>query len=405
MNTEKDNMGFDVSGRNYGLVPLPGQATDKETQLARLHDFMIADRDKEAAIRARDYYGETLPIDNIADEDKAYFVGAAYARINGVPNHPEAYWLGQNKELPDADRETLYEQMGKELKQEVDTSWNEQQAKLEERKAALTGLFGDIVSSGGQRATELWSKFYEGQAREVFTAEDEVSIRKAADAWGMMSGMVKEYADAGANVLTNASTGQLIMERLRGDELAEALFFNKLQSHIADMKTSAEERNFFVRFGQAFEAADKQFTAGMLGGHFKAFVTDEQVDDYNAERARLQEKLGLENPNVELLAEGDNWAEKYLPIGNARLGAVHAAARASGQLNADGSLRKMTEEERRSTQELGEFRGKLYNAVHGLYDIEGVAAKFGNLRSGQAEEEHVPVAQTLVHLHIRAEYG
>ena len=218
----------------------------------------------------------------------------------------------------------------------VQIPYREHVAKVEERKAGLTGLFGELVAAGGFKAPEAWAKFDSGFDRGVYTADDKESIDRAADAWGMMRGMVKEYADAGANVLAQASTGGLIMERLRGDELAEALFFKQLQTHIQDMKTEAEDRNFFVRFAEAFEAADKTLMAGMLGGHFKEFVTDEQVDDYNTERARLQEKTGLENPNVELLAEGDNWVEKYLSTGNARLGAVHAAARQSGQLNEDG---------------------------------------------------------------------
>ena len=266
----------------------------------------------------------------------------------------------------------------------VQIPYREHVAKVEERKAGLTGLFGELVAAGGFKAPEAWAKFDSGFDRGVYTADDKESIDRAADAWGMMRGMVKEYADAGANVLAQASTGGLIMERLRGDELAEALFFKQLQTHIQDMKTEAEDRNFFVRFAEAFEAADKTLMAGMLGGHFKEFVTDEQVDDYNTERARLQEKTGLENPNVELLAEGDNWVEKYLSTGNARLGAVHAAARQSGQLNEDGSLRKMTEEERRGTQELNAFRGKLFNATQGMYDIDGFAAKFGKMLPSSA---------------------
>lgn len=266
----------------------------------------------------------------------------------------------------------------------VQLPYREHVAKVEERKAGLTGLFGELVAAGGFKAPEAWAKFDSGFDRGVYTADDKESIDRAADAWGMMRGMVKEYADAGANVLAQASIGGLIMERLRGDELAEALFFAQLQTHIQDMKTSAEERNFFVRFAQAFEAADKTLMAGMLGGHFKAFVTDEQVDDYNKELERAREISGLENPNVPFYAEGDNWAEKYLGLQNARLGAVHSAARQSGQLNEDGSLRKMTEEERRGTQELNAFRGKLFNATQGMYDIDGFAAKFGKMLPSSA---------------------
>ena len=261
----------------------------------------------------------------------------------------------------------------------VQIPYREHVAKVEERKAGLTGLFAELVAAGGFKAPEAWAKFDSGFDRGVYTAEDKESIDKAADAWSMMRGMAGEYADASANVLAQGSTGELIFNRLYGDELASALFFAQLQKHVQDMKTSAEERNFFVRLAQAFEAADKTLMAGMLGGHFKAFVTDEQVDDYNRELERAREISGLENPNVPFYAEGDNWAEKHLGLHNARLGAVHSAARQSGQLNEDGSLRKMTAEERRSTQELNEFRGQLFNATEGLYDVDGFAAKFGKM--------------------------
>lgn len=289
--------------------------------------------------------------------------------------------LGANGGDTAQDYYRLYAQVQRD---NVQIPYRDAVAKTEERKAGLTGLFGELVAAGGLKAPEAWAKFYDGQAREVYTAEDKLSVEKAADAWGMMRGMVKEYADAGANVLAQASTGGLIMERLRGDELAEALFFKQLQTHIQDLKTSAEDRNFFIRFAQAFEAADKQLVAGMLGGHFKEFVTDAQVDDYNKELERAREISGLENPNVPFYAEGDNWAEKHLGLQNARLGAVHSAARQSGQLNEDGSLRKMTEEERRGTQELNAFRGKLFNATQGMYDIDGFAAKFGKMLPSSA---------------------
>ncbi|MBR5887715.1 MAG: hypothetical protein IKZ07_05845 [Akkermansia sp.] len=289
--------------------------------------------------------------------------------------------LGANGGDTAQDYYRLYAQVQRD---NVQIPYREAVAKTEERKAALTGLFGELVAAGGYKTHDAWKRFYEGQAREVFTAGDEASINKAADAWGMMRGMVYEYEDAAANVLAQASTGGLIMDCLRGDELAQGLFFRQLQTHIQDMKTDAKERNFFKRAWQAFEAADKQLVAGVLGGHFKAFVTDEQVDDYNRELERAREISGLENPNVAFYAEGDNWAEKHLGLHNARLGAVHSAARASGQLNADGSLRYMTKEERRGTQELNEFRGKLFNATQGMYDIDGFAAKFGKMLPSSA---------------------
>lgn len=122
-----------MSGRNYGLVPrmdLPDEQRSEAVQLARLADFMNAEYDADAAKRARDYYGEGVPIEHISAEDKSYFVGAAYARIKGVPRNPEAYWLANKQDVPDMEREDMYEALGKELQQQTRSAWDEQQAKL-----------------------------------------------------------------------------------------------------------------------------------------------------------------------------------------------------------------------------------------------------------------------------------
>lgn len=366
-----------------------------------LSSVFLYDEDEEARARVdADDFGGVFAAPSMRDDDCLYVLGRELALTVDTDLADMPMDLAQRaiERVADEGRRNGYRERLQQLgakggdtaqdyyrlyaqvqRDNVQIPYREHVAKVEERKAGLTGLLGELVAAGGYKVPEAWARFYDGQDRGVYTAEDKQSVEKAADAWGMMRGMESEYTDAGANVLTQASTGGLIMERLRGDELAEALFFQQLQTHIQDMKTSAEERNFFVRFWQAFESADKQLMAGLMGGHFKEFVTDEQVVDYNQEWERAREISGRDNPNVAFYAEGDNWAERNLGLLNARLGAVHAAARQSGQLNEDGSLRKMTEEERRGTQELNAFRGKLYNAVQGMYEIDGVAAKFGKM--------------------------
>ncbi len=377
--------GFVVSGRNYGLVPMPGQATDTETQLARLRDYMVADRDEEAAKRARDYYGEGVPIDHIGEEDKSFFAGAAFARINGVPNNPEAYWHNQKKDIPDVEREQMFELMGRELVTQTQQEWDAQKALADERVQAFDGMLRDIVQKADADGKgEDWAKFLDAYDRGVWGSKEETeklaySVRNAAEAFGMMLGMMDEYTDAGANVLTDSTSAVLMLDRLRGDEVAEGLFFGALQRQVQENLDEAQQKAFWERFGRAFSASTKELTAGLMGGHFKAFVTDEQVDEYNAELEKARKVSGLKRPNVSLYAEGDNWLEKVLPVGNARLKMVRTAARESGQLNEDGSLRYMSDEERMSTEELNAFRGKLYNAVNGIYDVKGAAALLGRM--------------------------
>ena len=326
-------------------------------ELALVADTPYADMPMELARRA---------VERVTDESRRERLREALALIGRDGNDTADSYYG------------FYAQVQRDT---VRAAYDAHVSRLAERRDALTGLFGDIVAEAQpfSVSNENWRAFHDGLGRGVYTDEDEAALNKAVDAWSMMMGMAREYTDASANVLADAAGGRLIMDRLRGDELAEALFFNQLQKYVQDQRTSEADRNFFVRFWHAFEAADKTLLAGMFGGGFRAFVTDDQVEDYNREWERAREISRLENPNVPFYAEGDNWAEKYLGLQNARLGDVLRAARASGQLNEDGSLRKMTEEERRSTQELNAFRGKLYNATQGMYDIDGFAAKFGKM--------------------------
>lgn len=371
---------------NLHFLPLPGRANDRETQMARLQDYMIADRDEDAAKRVRDYYGEGVPVGSVSEKAMQYFVGAAMARNLGISGAPEAYWLGREKPeaLPEVEQQDdLYTEMGRDLITKTQDAWVKQQVKLQERRQTLGTVLQQIVQEGeaNKKESAAWLGFLDAQGRGVWSEDEAVSLVKATEAFSMMRGLVDDPQSAGANVLTKGSTGQLIFDALYGDEMATGLFFSALQDRIADMKTAEEERNALVQFAHAFEAATKNLTAGMMGGHFRTFVTDEQVDEYNAVWEKARKATGVENPNVERFAEGDNWFEKMLPVGNARLAGVRIAANKSGQKNADGSLRKMTDEERRSTQELNEFRGQLHNAVQGVYDIDGLA-KLGKMMPG-----------------------
>lgn len=180
MNTDTvNNAGFVVSDRNYGLVPMQGQSTDEATQLARLTDFMNAGYDAEAAKRAREYYGDRVPIEHISEEDKSYFVGAAFARIKGVPNNPEAYWRAQRKDIPDVEREQMFELLGAELRQQVRGKWDERQQKLQELQRELDDVQGVLADAlpryalGEELSPELMeriSKF--GTPEEVFSVSE-----------------------------------------------------------------------------------------------------------------------------------------------------------------------------------------------------------------------------------------
>lgn len=180
MNTEmSQDAGFVVSGRNYGLVPMQGQATDAETQLARLEDFMNAGYDADAAKRAREYYGEGVPIEHISEEDKSFFAGAAFARIKGVPNNPEAYWHAQKKDIPDVEREQMFELLGAELRQQVRSRWDERQARI---KAVEESLGRMDVYVRGDEFGEAFSEQDLANVRGVMDAET-MADAEAVRAW------------------------------------------------------------------------------------------------------------------------------------------------------------------------------------------------------------------------------
>ncbi len=368
---------------NLHFLPLPGRANDRETQMARLQDYMIADRDEDAAKRVRDYYGEGVPVGAVSEKAMQYFVGAAMARNLGISGAPEAYWLGREKPeaLPEVEQQDdLYTEMGRDLITKTQDAWVKQQVKLQERRQTLGTVLQQIVQEGeaNKKESAAWLGFLDAQGRGVWSEDEAVSLVKATEAFSMMRGLMDDPQSAGANVLTKGSTGQLIFDALYGDEMATGLFFSALQDRIADMKTAEEERNALVQFAHAFEAATKNLTAGMMGGHFRAFVTDEQVDEFNANRARHEAFQAV----LQGAAGADYEASGGLSVmEDMRLQELAHAARESGQLNADGSVRKMTDEERRSTQELNEFRGQLHNAVQGVYDIDGLA-KFGKMMPG-----------------------
>lgn len=368
---------------NLHFLPLPGRANDRETQMARLQDYMIADRDEDAAKRVRDYYGEGVPVGAVSEKAMQYFVGAAMARNLGISGAPEAYWLGREKPeaLPEVEQQDdLYTEMGRDLITKTQDAWVKQQVKLQERRQTLGTVLQQIVQEGeaNKKESTAWLGFLDAQGRGVWSEDEAVSLVKATEAFSMMRGLMDDPQSAGANVLTKGSTGQLIFDALYGDEMATGLFFSALQDRIADMKTAEEERNALVQFAHAFEAATKNLTAGMMGGHFRAFVTDEQVEEFNANRARHETFQAV----LQGAAGADYEASGGLSVmEDMRLQELAHAARESGQLNADGSLRKMTDDERRSTQELNEFRGQLHNAVQGVYDIDGLA-KFGKMMPG-----------------------
>ena len=376
-------------------ITMQAQSAEKARKMQQLADVAFAKAgDKEAAKRVESdaLLGWALTAEAAADaENTEDVLGTQLARRYGTGD-PGAVWDAMN-----ASADYEYEQMPawNTRAEGMRLVWGRFQKMVQGKKAAadaaqaerenaFTGVFRELVleGSGVKKSGDAWGRFYDGLARGVFRKEDEVAVRRAADAWGMLEGVLGDGTDAGANVLTQGSTGQLIMERLRGDELAQWLFFSALQARVQDMRTSEQERSFFVRFARAFEAADKLLVAGLMGGHFRAFVSDKEVEAYNAELEKLRESTGVERPNVALLADGDSWFERVLPLGNKRLEAVHKAARESGQLNEDGSLRRMSEEERASTQVLNEFRGRLFNAVNGVYDVPGVAARFGKMLPG-----------------------
>ena len=153
---------------NLEFIPRPGMGDDRETQLARLRDFMVADRDEEAAMRARIYYGENLPIGSVSEESVQYFVGQAVARNMDIAETPGDFWLKQGKEIPKVEQQAdLFEMMGCEMMQDTRTLWDKEHSKtqtiiedtssqtLDERieksakKNILPGVFYTILATIG----------------------------------------------------------------------------------------------------------------------------------------------------------------------------------------------------------------------------------------------------------------
>ncbi len=364
----------------------------KSRGLSRLTDVCLYDYDEEAAERVKD----DVLVSDIARGDVAgqnMLIGVELADmmaggdvyetaerfIGALPREQQQAWRDKLDHChTQSDGQALVGELFRNgVVEQYRANKARQEALEEERRMAFNGVFSELVKDANNE--EAWNRFREGQARGAFTDADKMALQSAARAWGMMEMLMGDYSQSGAAVLLDNESGERIFNELYGDEAAQAVFLNVLNNEVQDLKNDASRRNALVRFGRAFAASTNNLMAGVIGGKFKAFVTDEQVDAYNREWERARELSGRENPNVAVYAEGDNWVEKYLLPGNARIDAIRKAAQESGQMNQDGSLRKMTAEERKGTQELGAFRGQLFNAVQGVYDVSGVAAKLGKM--------------------------
>ena len=370
----------------------PRQLEPVVNPMQRLTDVCLYNEDEEAAERVTgdvlvtetargDVFGQNMLIGvELADMMTGGDVYETAERfIGALPREQQQAWRDKlNHCHTQSDGQALVGELYRQgVVEQYRTNKAKQEALEEERGLAFNGVFSELVKDGNNEGA--WNRFREGQARGAFTEADKKALDSAAKAWGLMEILMGDYTRSGAAVLMDAESGERIFNELYGDEMAQAVFLNVLQNEVQDLKNDASRRNALVRFGQAFAASTNNLMAGVIGGKFKAFVTDEQVDAYNREWERARELSGRENPNVAVYAEGDNWVEKYLLPGNARIDAIRMAAQESGQMNQDGSLRKMTAEERKGTQELGAFRGGLNSAVQGLYDVPGVAAKLGKM--------------------------
>lgn len=370
----------------------PRQLEPVVNPMQRLTDVCLYNEDEEAAERVTgdvlvtetargDVFGQNMLIGvELADMMTGGDVYETAERfIGALPREQQQAWRDKlNHCHTQSDGQALVGELYRQgVVEQYRTNKAKQEALEEERGLAFNGVFSELVKDGNNE--EAWNRFREGQARGAFTDSDKKALDSAAKAWGLMEILMGDYTRSGAAVLMDAESGERIFNELYGDEMAQAVFLNVLQNEVQDLKNDASRRNALVRFGQAFAASTNNLMAGVIGGKFKAFVTDEQVDSYNRERERARELSGREKPNVAVYAEGDNWVEKYLLPGNARIDAIRKAAQESGQMNKDGSLRKMTAEERKGTQELGAFRGGLNSAVQGMYDVPGVVAKLGKM--------------------------
>lgn len=252
--------------------------------------------------------------------------------------------------------------------------------RIKERRENAGAVFADVVRYGGavrldedgevmDGQSAAWSKFYEGKARGVYTEADEASLRKAAAAYEQFLPMIENYTEAGANVLTQASTGAIIYDLLGDDEVARVMFMAAVSETAEAAAADEAQRNMFVRFGREFAAADRNMMAAIMGGHFKPFVSDEEVDRYNDEVSRIRKDTGGSGFSM---LPGGMMASRYAAYGREDVRArIAQIAEASGQMQEDGTLRKMTDEERREWQGLNRFRAQLKQAVDGMYDVDG----------------------------------
>lgn len=364
---------------NLGFIPKQGMPTDRDTQVARLQDYMVSDRDADAAERVRQYYGEALPIKNISQDAMEYFVGAAFARQHGISGSPEAYWLGQKLDMPEVEsREDLYGLMGRDLMERTRKGWEEQKKLVEERQTAMTGLLKDMVTaSDGEGRAALQERFSEAYDRGVFSEADWTSVQNARDAFEtLQKHITKDFETAGANALTKSFEGEFIFDKLYNDPLAQALFLTALQERVQDLKTDVQERAFYDKAAKMFSAAGKELAARVAGGHYKEYVTDEQVEEFNAKLPQYKAWQQI----LQMAPGADYGGAEALPGDEAmKMQSFEHAARMSGQLNADGTLRKMTQAEWKRTGELNAFRSELYKAISGAYDVDDVVAKLAKM--------------------------
>lgn len=333
--------GFVVSGRNYGLVPMQGQATDAETQLARLEDFMNAGYDAEAAKRAREYYGEGVPIEHISEEDMSFFAGAAFARIKGVPNNPEAYWHAQKKDIPDVEREQMFELLGAELRQQVRGKWDERQARIKAVEESLGRM--DVYVRGDELG-------------EVFSEQDLANVRGVTDAETMADAeAVRSWMRTYMLPLAGKDDAEEVLRTLDGleDEFFEVigtsprraeLAYNAMMHWAEGMKQSGKvgvTDEFIVGVGKklsnwgkaAHLMAPAVVMAPVGNPDFPVMLSDEAMAGQQAELASRHEEYARHENARSILRAAIN---KSLELGD-DVSWWKGAARTASQMAGDSS--------------------------------------------------------------------
>lgn len=342
MNTEESqSFGIVGSGDNLGFIPLPGQATDAETQLARLEDFMNAGYDAEAAKRAREYYGEGVPIEHIAEEDKSYFVGAAFARIKGVPNNPEVYWRAQRKDIPDVEREQMFELLGAELRQQVRGKWDERQARIKAVEESLGRM--DVYVRGDELG-------------EVFSEQDLANVRGVTDAETMADAeAVRSWMRTYMLPLAGKDDAEEVLRTLDGleDEFFEVIGTSPRRAELAydammhwaeGMKQSGKvgvTDEFIVGVGKklsnwgkaAHLMAPAVAMAPVGNPDFPSMLSDEAMAGQQAELVRRQEEYARHENARSILRAAIN---KSLELGD-DVSWWKGAARTASQMAGDSS--------------------------------------------------------------------